>query len=266
MNGFIHYILQMSDVQTILIIAYDNYQKSTLQHLYSDASNVKLLLIEHPNGRFTPFIESLNGRPFQSPIEINGERFLLLNFGVHSQYRSATLPGYSWADSFYLQGNLDPSFRFSHFQLPSAMNNAHSLYKRVVERVGEDYILLNDEPKSNRNLNANLLQRHLSNTQKKDLPVLYLGLARYQYPLLNELNNHDLSKELSCNSLLDLWILIKNANECHFMDSSIACMTDLIQDCKASLHLHAYVTETVDPQHPIFVQNKWKLWYKEDLE
>jgi hypothetical protein len=265
MNGFLHYILETQRPNRITIIAYDNYQNKTLDHLYSDISNVDFYRIEHPNGRFTPFIESLNGKPFMSPVQLNGIDYKLLNFGVHSQYRSATLPNHSWADSFYLQGQLDPSHRFSYFKLPSNMRRSEELYNKIVEKVGKNYILINDEPKSNRNLNGRLLQDLLYKSNHHDLPVIYLGLGRYQYPLIEGLNNIILEEQLNCISLLDLWGLIQNATECHFMDSSIACMTDLIPTVKGDLHLHAYATETVDPSHPIFVHHKWSLWYKEDL-
>lgn len=266
MSGFIQYILQTQSPKSIVIITYDNYQNKTLEHLYSDVSNiVSFYRIEHPNGRFSPFIENLNGKPFQSIVYLDSKPYCLLNFGLHSQYRSATLNGYSWADSFYIQGNLNPSLRFSLFRLPSNMKNSEELYDRIIKKIGRNYILINDEPKSNRNINANYIKALLQSSKNIDTPILYLGLERYKYPLIDNLNNIDLSNELLCDSLLDLWKLIQNARECHFMDSSIACMTDLISDSSANLHLHAYTTETVDPKNPIFVNRKWSIWYKEDL-
>jgi hypothetical protein len=265
MNGFIQYILETQCPNKIKIIAYDNYQRKTLLHLYSDFSNVEFIWIKHPEGRFSTFIESLNGKPFLSLVEIESSEYTLLNFGFHSQYRSATLPGYSWADSFYLQGKLDPSYRFSYFKLPSNMKGSDELYEKIIQKIGTKYILINDEPKSNRNLNSKFIQSLLQKSDNINLPVIYLGLGRYKYPLLEDLNNINVEEELKCDSLLDLWKLIQNATECHFMDSSIACMTDIIPDTKSSLHLHTYATETVDPDHPIFVHHKWSIWYKENL-
>ena len=265
MNGYIHYILETQKPQSISIITYDNYQNKTLEHLYSDVPTVKFYRIEHPAGRFTSFVESLNGKPFQSIVYLDSMPYCLLNFGCHSQYRCATLQGHSWADSFYLQGNLDPSYRFSYFKLPTNMKGSDELYERVIQKTGKDYILVNDEPRSNRKIHQPFLERLLKESGNKDLPLLYLGLGRYRFSLFEGLKNIDVSNELQCESLLDLWKLIQNAKECHFMDSSIACMTDLIKDSNSKLHLHAYATETVDPTHPIFVNRKWSIWYKEDL-
>jgi hypothetical protein len=265
MNGFIHYILESQIVKSIRIICYDNYQNKTLEHLYSDKPLVSFYRIEHPNGRFAPFIESLNGKPFLSPVILENTEYILLNFGLHSQFRSATLSGYSWADSFYLQGQLNPEYRFSKFKLPKHMERSESLYESVVDCVGSKYILINDEPKSNRNLDGKLIQKLLKESNNQDLPVIYLGINRYKYPLLKELKNVDLEDQLKCDSLLDLWKLIQNATECHFMDSSIACMTDLINNSNAKLYMHAYVTGTVDPKYPIFVNREWSILYKEEL-
>lgn len=263
MSGFIHYLLQTQNINSILIIAYDNYQNKTLDHLYSDCPKVSFLRIEHPNGRFSPFISSLNGMPFQSRVLLNGKNYYLLNFGLHSQFQTAYLEGYSWADSFYIQGHLNPSFRFSHFKLPSNMINSDQLYERVVNKIGSKYILVNDEPKTNRKLNGKFIRKLLEQSGNENLPVIYLGLNRYNYMLMDELNNVDVSKELVCDSLLDLWKLIQNATECHFMDSSIACMTDLIKDSKSILHLHSYNASISDKTHPTFVNRNWFLWYKD---
>jgi hypothetical protein len=265
MSGFIHYLLESQHINSIVIIAYDNYQNKSLNHLYSDCPKVSFLRIEHPNGRFSPYIHNLNGMPFQTPVLLNEKKYYLLNFGVHSQFRSAYVKGYSWADSFYIQGNLDPKFRFSYFKLPSNMINSDKLYERVINKTGPKYILVNDEPKTNRNLHGKFIRRLLEESGNANLPVIYLGLNRYNYPLKDELNNIDVSKELECDSLLDLWKLIQNAVECHLMDSSIACMTDLIKDSNAKLHLHDYATETVDPSHSVFINRPWSIWYKEDL-
>lgn len=265
MNGYIHYLLQTQNPRSILIIAYDNYQNKTLEHLYSDFPQVHFHRIEHPNGRFSPFISSLNGKPFRSTVYLHDKPYILLNFGLHSQYNSATIGNNSWADSFYIQGALDPSHRFSYFHLPSNMNNSKIIYERITSKIGKEYILVNDEPKSNRNINAPLLHMLLKKSGNYKLPVIYLGIERYKYSLVNELNNVDLSEELRCDSLLDLWEIIQNAKECHFMDSSIACMTDLIKDSKSDLHLHEYMTHTVNPSCPIFVNRKWSIWYDKDL-
>ena len=265
MSGFIHYILENHDPNKILIIAYDNYQKKTLEHLYSDTPKVSFHYIEHPNGRFSPFINSLNGRPFQSPIEMKGEIFYLLNFGLHSQYMCSSLPNHSWADSFYLQGNLDPSYRFSYFKLPKNMEESDILFDKITKKVGEKYVLIHDEPKTNRVINYHIIRHQLKETNCHTLPILYLGLERYNYPLIDGLMNIDVSKELECTSLLAFWKLIQNATACHFMDSSIGCMTDLIKDCKAKLNVYMPNPRSTNEEPIHLVKNNWSVWYKEDV-
>ena len=267
MNGYIHFLLKTQSPNKIKIIAYDNYQRKTLLHLYSDISKVEFLWIEHPKGISSEFLQSINGKPFLSSVEIQGEEYKLLNFGVHSQFRSAYSGKNSWADSFYIQGQLDPSYRFSHFTLPANMSNADALYKRIVDKVGTKYVLVNDEPKTNRYLNGTLIKALLDKSRNSHLPVLYLGLDRYKYPLKDELNNIDVSSELTCDSMLNLWKLIENATECHFMDSSIACMTDLMKKSTSIVHLHQYASGFVDinltPNPTVFVNRNWIIWYKD---
>jgi hypothetical protein len=264
MNGFVQYLIHEQKANKILIIAYDNYQRTSLLHLYSDTPVVEFLWIEHPNGRFSPFVTSLNGRQMFSKVELDSTEYILLNFGLHSQYRCASLPNHSWADSFYIQGQLDPAFRFSLFTLPKNMQRAEEIYKNIKDEVGSNYILIHDEPKTNRYINGSLIKNLLKKSKHDELPVIYLGIQRYDYPLIDGLNNINVSDKIRCDSLLDLWYLIQNATECHFMDSSISCMTDLIPDSKSLLNLHAYVTDTVDKEKPIFVNRKWDIFFERE--
>lgn len=266
MNGLVHFFHQQFKAESILIFAYNNYQKKTLEHLYSDYPNIQMIYIEHdPKGDFGPLITSLQGLPLMSMVTYHLKTYYLLNFGIHSEYRTGCFPNETWIDTFYKQGKVDPLIRYSHFTLPNSMENAEVIYRKVVDKIGSKYVVLHDDPSRGFCFNNKFLLRLFEKHNVSELPVIYLGKNRVDYEPYEDLNNHDVSIELNCDSLLDLTIVLEKATECHLMDSSIVCLIDLMKNCQASLHIHDYIRKSIDPNHISFQNKRWSIWYEKDL-
>jgi hypothetical protein len=169
---------------------------------------------------------------------------------MHTQ-NGTKLPNNSWADSFYLNINLPASIRFSHFQLPSKLDASRALYDRLKERLGQStYILIHDDPTRGRNVHDVFVKDITKNNGTRYVPVLYLGKDRYKSPLLSEMNNVDVSDIFTAESIFDYYHILVNAKECHFMDSSFACLTDQIKEGTTSLYMHSYIIADSDVSNP----------------
>lgn len=268
MNGYIHYLLRSNDTIEEICLFAKKYTQSTLEHLYSDCPKVRIYGIENSSNvcgtswEEDPYIQVFRRTPYESMVNFQGKTYVLLNFGVHSSipfniYRT------NWADAFYYQANVDPALR-KNFTFPSNLSNAENLYKRVIDSLGTDkYILLHDDPERNLNLDKDTLINILHRNKSHTLPVLYLGKNRYSWPLIEQIQNKGSNELLSCDSVLDYYYLIKNATECHFIDSSIGVMTDYIKDSETKLYNHHYATQekndkTINPN--IFRINTLRNW------
>lgn len=248
MNGYVHYLLDtFPEIQEICIVA-KSFTHSTLKHLYSDYSKITFYLIEEKDEAtgstwYTTdaLLKQLNRAPFGIQFKYNEKIYILHNFGCHS-----SLPFHihktNWADAFYQQANVDPKLRLD-FRFPSHMNKSKELYSRVIESIqSTKYILLHEDTTRLKSLNKVVVRQILKENNTLDLPVLYLGRNRYNYPLHETLNNKGSNDLLQVDSILEYTDLIKNATECHFIDSSIGVLTDSIEGITAKLYDHLYVT------------------------
>ena len=247
MNGYVQFLLKEKKVHEVCIIA-KQYQQKTLEHLYSDFTNVSFYWIRETNERSGSsweqndlFLKSINHTPFNTQVFYKGKTFYLHNFGCHT-----TQPFHihftNWADAFYYQAGVDPSIRLN-FTFPSNLENAKKLYQCVIDSIGTDkYILVHDDPLRKRHINQTLFKDITNANGNGTVAVLYLGRDRYNEPLFENTNNQGSNELLQCDSLLDYTYLIKNALECHFMDSSIGVITDFIKDSTTKLYNHQYIT------------------------
>ena len=257
MFGYINYLLNSSEaniIDEVCIIARSN-MKTSIEHLYSDLPKIKFYWLNTWGEHWVeqdPLTKSINGLPFNSIIvnEHDKKTHYLHNFGMHTQ-NGTKLPNNSWADSFYLNINLPASIRFSHFQLPSKLDASRALYDRLKERLGQStYILIHDDPTRGRNVHDVFVKDITKNNGTRYVPVLYLGKDRYKSPLLSEMNNVDVSDIFTAESIFDYYHILVNAKECHFMDSSFACLTDQIKEGTTSLYMHSYIIADSDVSNP----------------
>ena len=249
MNGYINYLASNADIESINLIA-RSYQKKTLEHLYQDTPKISFSwdIIE---SELTPYTEttntlmkSINGMQFGQSILVNNELFIVHVFGFHSSIHSFVVPGKNWADSFYIRANVDPILRYSMFTLPRNMSRSKILYESLLNYLGgTKYVLLHDDPSRKRYINPELVKTSMDKNGTYNLPVLYLGKNRYNFPLLEGLNNKPLPEFFITESLLDLYDTIFNATECHLMNSSISILTDTMPPSDTYLYIHHYLTE-----------------------
>lgn len=250
-NGYINHLLLNTDIEHITIIA-KQYQEKTLKHLYSDTTRVSFFFINLSNEMCSddiwttiPLLRVINKMPFNTTLYINDKLYYLHTFGMHSNLMPFVIEGKNWADSFYLRAGVDPSLRYTLFKLPSNLERSNYLYTLLKEKLQYDkYILIHDDPSRERVIRSELVKKILEENSTLDLPIIYLGKNREKYPFIEGLHNIELSDFFSNGSLLDLYHIILNAAECHFMDSSIACLTDTMDNVNSRLYLHYYLTET----------------------
>jgi hypothetical protein len=249
MNGYINYLASDPDIESITLIA-RSYQKRTLEHLYEDTPKVIFSWDIHES-ESVAYVETknilmkrVNGMRFGDMITINDEPFIVHTFGFHSTIHSFVVPGRNWVDSFYLRANVDPSLRYSMFKIPKNMLKSKSLYESLIEFLGgTKYVLIHDDPSRQRFITADLVKKELARNGTRHLPALYLGKNRYNFPLIEGLNNIKLPEFFITESLLDLYDTIYNATECHLMNSSISILTDTMNNSNTKLYVHHYMTE-----------------------
>jgi hypothetical protein len=246
MNGYINFLLLDNKINKIKIIA-KKYQEKTLTHLYSDLPAISFFWIdikdENSEWMNIPIIVSINRKPFNTQILLNDEIYFLQTFGLHSPLDSFIVEGRSWADSFYIRTGVDPTLRYDLFKLPANLERSKYLYTVLREQIQSDnYILIHDDPSRGRVVRSELVKSILKKNSTLDLPVIYLGKNRDAYPFIEGLNNVRFPYFASIVSLLDLYHIILHSTECHFMDSSIACLTDTMDNVNTNLYIHYYIT------------------------
>ena len=259
MNGYIHYLRMRDDTKKICILAYDNYSKNTLTDLYSDYPMISFYYFINDSD---PIFSMINRRPWMSTCIYDNEIYHILTFGCHSEHQTIYYGDHLWNSSFYIHAGVHPSIQFSHFTLPYNMNNSKEKYKELVNILQTDkYIIIHDDPSRNIHINENIVNDILIKNNHQNLSTIYLGINRYQYPLLSGLNNvRNVEHILTCHSLLDYYDIISNATECHFIDSSTVCLTDRIIESSSSLYLHYYSRNSKISNKIMFeVNRKWNL-------
>lgn len=246
MNGYIHNLLKHSEIIEEICIIAKAYQEKTLKHLYSDYPSITFYWVAETSELSSSweekdlFLKSINRTNFGSLVKYKEKTFVLHNFGCHTT-RYFDIHRTNWADAFYYQAGLDPKHRLM-FVLPHNLEESKKLYTKVIKEIGNEYILIHDDPLRNRNINQELFKKITSERKTDNLPILYLGRNRYDCKLFDSVMNKGSNNLLECSSLIDYYDLIKNSKECHFMDSSISILTDFIEDCNSKLYNHQYIT------------------------
>jgi hypothetical protein len=268
MNGYIHHLRKTQNPEEIRIIALNDYRKDTLEHLYSDFPCITFYWL-HANTSWMQdsLVNQVNGIPRDSSVKLNGHSYICKNFGAHSDESSSWLkPKTSWADCFYLQHNLPPTIRFSEFILPSNMTRAKEKYDALCKELATtNFVLIHDDPHRGRFIRSDIVKKCLIEDGMEPYPVVYLGKKRYEKPLFDELTNtnQNVAHLLETLSILDFTYILQHAKACHFMDSSIACLTDVLHP-QGKLYIHAYITPFAFTEYGRpHQQNAW-IYLKED--
>jgi hypothetical protein len=248
MNGLIHYFLKNTkeNIEELCIISQNNHCRKTLEHLYSDLPIVTFYwMTPISSENEDPIFLQLNKKPYLTPIQYNSHQYAGVNFGFHSVFMLdlSNVPEFiSWVDYLYMfPFNLSSQIRYTEFRLPSNLSVAQEKYEALVQRIGSNkYVLIHDDPSRDRNIDPGIVTTILTNDAMLDFPILYLGINRYSYPLLNGRNNKDARDILTCDSILDLFYILKNASACHLMESCISCLVDCSY-IQTKLYMHSYI-------------------------
>jgi hypothetical protein len=263
MSGYIHYMFTRKNVNLIYLVT-RNIHTSTLEHLYEDyirSNKLSFICIDN-----TSSIHFLKNKQFGSDVMYNNIPFKIHSFGLESNNVSF-LHSYFWADSFYIQAGCDPLIRNTFFKFPSNLKDSEYNYKLVMKLINNsEYVVIQDDPSRGLSLNYTKVKEVLLNNKTSDLPVIYLGINRYKYSLIDGLNNIVLESSsvyndgfmyadgnsstveyrtgdtlYAQNSLFNSYHILKNCKEAHFMDTSTAIMASYITDKTGTFYLHNYL-------------------------
>lgn len=263
MNGCVHFLREVMKPNEIKIITKKNYSVSTLQHLYSDFPSITFYFVQSESDTILddPLIRHINNKPFGYNIELDSKVYSLANFGSHSQNPQYEIPGKSWADAFYMRAGIDPTIRFRMFQLPSNMARSKAMYQNLLEKIKTNqYILVADDPSRNRKIDTQLFHTILEKNKNRELPVLYLGFNRYSMPLQPNVFNIDVSEIFQTDSILNYADILQYATECHMVDSSLACLMDVLPLAPKHIYLHMYATNPIEIPR-VHVGKQWTYIY-----
>lgn len=231
MTGYIYYLLE-NDVNNIYILT-RLIDKNTLEHLYFELLNTKIFLVYFNTENEKNIVK--NRIKLLKNIDIK-------YFGYESNNLSF-INTYFWADSFYIQAGINPLIRFNNFKFPNNLDISKQNYNKLLELIhNNEYILIHDDPSRNFIINYTKLYDILLLNNTTNLPIIYIGLNRNLYPFMNNTNNITLDLNIfNTNSLLNLYHIIQNCKEAHFIDSSIAILADYIPKKIGNMYSHIYV-------------------------
>ena len=243
MNGLIHFLRKsMEGLEELCIMVPDDYRKQTILHMYEDFPQISFYFLSTPIDDDFLFKE-VHTEPQYKEITFQGKNYKCINFGLHSSLRNGWLfPGLDWVESLYRYPlHLDASLRFSEFILPSNLSVATEKYETLLNRIKtSEYVIVHDDPSRDRFMNQGIFKKLIDNDKMSELPILYLGKNRYSYSLFAGYENPLIDSLLECNSLFDLYFILKHASACHLMDSSVACLIDCA-NIGGKLYVHDYM-------------------------
>lgn len=252
MNGLIHTLIesfQHFSLEEICLVACNNHSKPSLLHLYSDYPMVTFYWMDTTKSiTEDPLFKLVDKQPAGSVISVDNKLYMTYTFGLHSplihweNWKKWEMCGLTWVESLYLVPLcINPLNRYTKFHLPSDLSRAIQKYENLLEILGTtDYILVHDDPSRDRIMRKEILCKILEQDSMKSLPVIYLGKKRYNYPLIDGLSNPDVSQILECDSIFDLVFILKHAKALHLMDSSMACLVDIL-NIQSKLYMHSYM-------------------------
>jgi hypothetical protein len=256
MNGFIHFLLLKEKPVEIKMVC-KLHNEETLRKLYESTPQVTFHFVN----------DAIDMHPKDDPLRILnmyiGQGYQYIGFGVHSlneRGKDYLTLDKSWANCFYLQYGLDPKFRWSLFKLPSELENSINLAKNVIEKVGQRYCILHDDPSRDFKLEYTKVKALLKEDGLGDLPIIYVGKDRYNYGLIENANNPDVKDILVPQTMFDYCHLLAFAEVCHMMDSSVALLLDNLQvrpDQKRYMHEYAKAGEILSTDG--LFQKEWKI-------
>lgn len=222
MNGFVNFLCEQLQAEQVMILIKTPH-KRTLQDLYSGNPKVSFLGVDGDQDIWGP-----NPQPFRDAVKaVTEQGFLSIPCGVFSGQNDYLKLDPCWANCFYAQHKLPPQIRWDFFRLPPSLPNSQTLYKKLTQRIGKDYIVIHDDPSRKLNIPHDTFMNWLMENNLLDHPCIYLGEDRYKQSLFSGVQNPNVKDLLKVESILDYTEILQNAKACHMIDSSLAILLDL---------------------------------------
>jgi hypothetical protein len=146
-NGLVNTLAKT--YEEINLVCKRHYSK-TIQHLYEDSTNINVLVVDDE------FADSVK---FASENEME-----IVKVGFQH------VDPNNFENSFYNQMGIDTDVEYTGFMFPERLDGSLELHKKVVEKLGENYIFVHDEC-SSKNFNLNIdsdLPRHAAVKEDTD--------------------------------------------------------------------------------------------------
>jgi hypothetical protein len=135
--------------------------------------------------------------------------------GSHNITRQHEILGDCFSKSFYIELGVNPDEQYNQFKLIRNKEREMELYNKLVEKYGENYVIVHQDKHSDFYLDIN----HIDT----DLPIFYIGECDV----------------IRSNNLLDFCLIFENAQQLHLMPSSIAILCDFLGINK-NVYIHLY--------------------------
>jgi hypothetical protein len=254
MNGFIHFLreTQKPSPAKIVILAKEPHT-ATLADMYNGYSNLGVLTVKGDEEVFG------SGRAtFQAAVQKYLERgFQIIPFGVFSGNNEYLKLDPCWANCFYKQVGLPPQVRFDFFRLPLDLSKSEAAYRALVNRIGENYIVVHDDPSRKLEIDYSHVRDWLIKNGLQNLPVVYLGENRYSHPLIPFTQNPPCSDILTGISIFDTTHILRNAAAALMMDSCLAILLDLSKPTRHDQRRVSYIRHSAFPTKGVY-QLPWE--------
>lgn len=250
MNGFVHFLREQLKAVNILILSKE-HQTATLAELYSGYPEVSFITIKGDEEIFGDDSKKL----LNIIKHLTSEGYQTVPFGIFSGSNKYLELDSCWANCFYLQHKIPPSVRFDYFRLPKDLSGPEAVYKKLINRIGKDYIVIHDDPSREITLDYPKVVDWLKEHKLETYPVIYLGKDRYKYPFCQNTMNPNCKDILAVDSVIDYLDVLRNATAVHMMDSSLAILLDLSKPPETQ-HRVSYIRYSAFPTEGLY-QSKW---------
>jgi hypothetical protein len=125
----------------------------------------------------------------------------------------------------YDELDLDPNIRYIQFKINRDYNRENELYTKLINIIGQDYIIIIDDRIRNYNIDLNYIEN-------KNLPIFYMGN--------NSQNTIDELDEIRDPQIVNNIKILENAKEIHTIESSIYVLLDQM-NINENIYVHAYL-------------------------
>ena len=217
-NGMIRFL---STKFTNIIIACQKKYYDQLKDIYSDLSNILFYILEY--SEFNWYIHYKFSNNLFNIITFSSNpsaqlQKIINQKNINFRYNNDTYNSYnsfiedenskSFPNRVYKQYNININIRYNYFKVNRDINNELDLYNKLIEIVGENYIIIIDD--ENRNFKINI--------PNSIYPIFRLGFGSK--------NINSKLETIKTNNVLNYITILERSKEIHSIDSCILLLID----------------------------------------